>query len=287
MRRDSDHFMRHQNPVCKWIGVAAVLSILIVAVPSRAAISSGPNLTNSVAAEERRILMFHQAEQSFQEQLKVGKERYNEKQVKRGKEIEAMAAELHQRQQTLALEPVRLPDDSAAASEVGSWLWPIASALAVGFFGMTYRMSRQSEKRRSRGFPFLAAEGPALEDLLFYCKGSGVNGVGRCVKGGFLVLCGSLGPKDGAEFRAPIIDAAAIREKGNTVVFVKDYLFPSASVAADALLGRNVNGWIEWKTKDGRTLDSLLHQEAKRLTPRPRDEKRPLSTYKPANSAAG
>jgi len=48
-----------------------------------------------------------------------------------------------------------------------------------------------------------------------------------------------------------------MREEGDEVVFVKDHLFGSPSMAALALLGRTSNGWKEWKTKDGKTLDEV------------------------------
>lgn len=31
-------------------------------------------------------------------------------------------------------------------------------------------------------------------------------------------------------------------------------------MAALALLGRNANGWLEWKSADGRTLDAIKRQ---------------------------
>ena len=50
---------------------------------------------------------------------------------------------------------------------------------------------------------------------------------------------------------------AAWREAGATVVFEKDHVFGSPSMAAIALLGRTANGWKEWKSADGTTLDQL------------------------------
>ena len=48
-----------------------------------------------------------------------------------------------------------------------------------------------------------------------------------------------------------------MHEKGDKVVFPKDHLFNSPSMAAIALLGRTSNGWKEWKSQDGKTLDEL------------------------------
>jgi hypothetical protein len=43
-------------------------------------------------------------------------------------------------------------------------------------------------------------------------------------------------------------------------VFTRDHLFSSPSMAAMAVMGRSANGWVEWKTSDGRTLDAVKRQ---------------------------
>ena len=42
--------------------------------------------------------------------------------------------------------------------------------------------------------------------------------------------------------------------------FSRDHLFSSPSMAAMAVMGRSANGWVEWKTMDGRTLDAVKRQ---------------------------
>jgi hypothetical protein len=54
-----------------------------------------------------------------------------------------------------------------------------------------------------------------------------------------------------------------MREADDTVVFEKDHLFRSPSMAIIALLGRTANGWKEWKGKDGATLDALKRSAVK------------------------
>ena len=54
-----------------------------------------------------------------------------------------------------------------------------------------------------------------------------------------------------------------MREVGDTIVFQKDHLFGSPSMALIALLGRTANGWKEWKGKDGATLDELKRKAVK------------------------
>jgi hypothetical protein len=49
-----------------------------------------------------------------------------------------------------------------------------------------------------------------------------------------------------------------MKEVGDTVVFQKDHLFGSPSMAALALLGRTSNGWVEWKDEHGASLDTRM-----------------------------
>jgi hypothetical protein len=44
------------------------------------------------------------------------------------------------------------------------------------------------------------------------------------------------------------------------LVFTRDYLCPSPSAASDVLAGRNSNGWVEWKSANGKTLDEVKRQ---------------------------
>ena len=39
--------------------------------------------------------------------------------------------------------------------------------------------------------------------------------------------------------------------EGGGVVFTRDYLFSSPSMAATVLRGRAANGWVEWKNASG------------------------------------
>lgn len=104
----------------------------------------------------------------------------------------------------------------------------------------------------------------------FYCKASGANARGQYTEEGFVVLKGSIGRKENVpsivgtsseRLRIRLLESGVMHEEGDTVVFDKDYLFRSPSMAAIALTGRTANGWIEWKTKDGTTLDAVKRQE--------------------------
>jgi hypothetical protein len=104
----------------------------------------------------------------------------------------------------------------------------------------------------------------------FFCKASGANGRGQYTEEGFVVLKGSTGRRENVpsitgtsleRLRARLLESGVMREDGDTYVFAKDYLFRSPSMAAIALTGRSANGWIEWRTKDGKTLDAVKRQE--------------------------
>jgi predicted GIY-YIG superfamily endonuclease len=103
----------------------------------------------------------------------------------------------------------------------------------------------------------------------FYCTGSGTNGKGQYTPEGFVVLKGSIGRRENVpslkdtaneRFRLKLVETGVMTEEGDTVVFQKDHLFNSPSMAAIALMGRTANGWLEWKTKGGKTLDAVKRQ---------------------------
>jgi hypothetical protein len=288
--------MRYRILKYNLMGLAITLFALTLAMSAGAAISSGPNVTNSVAAEERRILMFHEAEQSYQEKLKVGKQRYEKKQAKRAKTIEAMSVELQERQKTLSMAPPGAPDSDEIETNTGSWLSPIVAALSIAAFGIMYRRSRlhaESVDARKPKHAFLpghsaepAAVAASMGNEVFFCKDSGVNGYGRPSKDGFEVLKGSVGRPSPA-FEASMKGLGVIRESGNMIIFLKDHLFATPTVAADALLGKNTKGELAWKTKNGMTLETVQHLQAKLSSARARTENPGISYYKPVNSAAG
>jgi hypothetical protein len=41
------------------------------------------------------------------------------------------------------------------------------------------------------------------------------------------------------------------------LVFSSDFIFSSYSAAAACVLARRANGWVEWKNKEGKTIDEL------------------------------
>lgn len=104
---------------------------------------------------------------------------------------------------------------------------------------------------------------------LFYCKSSGADGVGEYTTEGFVVLKGSkartevvpsFSDTSGLRLRNRLIAEGVIAAIDGGMIFVRDYLFPSPSSASDVLTGRNSNGWVNWKSETGKTLDELKRQ---------------------------
>lgn len=107
------------------------------------------------------------------------------------------------------------------------------------------------------------------EKELFYCRGSGADGVGEYTSEGFVVLKGSRGRVENVasiqgtsnqRFRDQLVTEGILAAQGGMLVFARDHLFASPSMAAMALMGRSANGWIEWKAANGQTLDALKRQ---------------------------
>ena len=84
-----------------------------------------------------------------------------------------------------------------------------------------------------------------------------------------MVLKGSIGRAKNApsivgksleRTRAKLQASGVFEIEGDKIVFKKDHLFNSPSMAAVALVGRRSNGWLEWKDEAGRTLDEIKRQ---------------------------
>lgn len=108
---------------------------------------------------------------------------------------------------------------------------------------------------------------------LFYCKGSGADGVGEYTTEGFVVHKGSKGRAEivpsiqgtsHERMRSQLITEGVLTEiagsAGSLLVFTRDHLFSSPSTAAMAVMGRSANGWVEWKTASGKTLNEVKRQ---------------------------
>lgn len=117
--------------------------------------------------------------------------------------------------------------------------------------------------------PLVNAPSVKGETELFYCKGSGADGVGEYTTEGFVVHKDSKGRLEsvpsftdtsGQRLRSLLLTEGVLSVQNGVTVFTRDQLFPSPSSASDVLMGRNSNGWTEWKTANGKTLDELKRQ---------------------------
>jgi len=109
---------------------------------------------------------------------------------------------------------------------------------------------------------------PGAQKELFYCKGSGADGVGEYTTEGFVVRKGSRGRKENVDslsisnqrFRSQLLAEGIVIAQDNMLMFSRDHLFASPSMAAIALMGRSANGWTEWKNPQGKTLNDVKRQ---------------------------
>jgi hypothetical protein len=116
------------------------------------------------------------------------------------------------------------------------------------------------------GFPiFDKIQKPNTKDLL-NCKGKKANANGEFTEDGLIVFAGGLSNRADAptshgylvaKRQQLLKDGVLEVVDDETLRFAKDYIFPSPSQAAAVVLGRNANGWTEWKYPDGRTLDEV------------------------------
>ena len=110
---------------------------------------------------------------------------------------------------------------------------------------------------------------PNEEKEFFHCKGSGADGVGEYTTEGFVVLKGSRGRVENVasiqgtsneRFRNQLITEGVMATKDGMLAFIRDHLFASPSMAAMTLMGRSANGWVEWKSPQGKTLNEVKRQ---------------------------
>jgi hypothetical protein len=118
------------------------------------------------------------------------------------------------------------------------------------------------------GFPIFDEIRTTQKTDLLYCKGKDALASGQFTDEGFLVLAGSkcnLHESNTAgnwiiNMRKRLAEENILKIKADVYEFTSDYLFGSPSGAACAVLGRRSNGWLEWKYKNGKTLDEVKRQ---------------------------
>jgi hypothetical protein len=103
---------------------------------------------------------------------------------------------------------------------------------------------------------------------LFFINARVVKVEGDLIDDGFVVFKGSEMAKKPTSscheyiltIRKRLLNDGIVSEKNDKLIFQENYIFSSPSTAAGVVLGRTSNGWREWKTKNGKTLDELKRQ---------------------------
>lgn len=111
---------------------------------------------------------------------------------------------------------------------------------------------------------------PKQKQITFFIKAArGADGQGMQTSDGFLVFknsraAGSTVPSMTQNLliqRKNLIDQGVLINRGEFLAFQDDYIFSSPSAASSILLGRNSNGLLDWKLKDGTTLKDFETSE--------------------------
>jgi hypothetical protein len=118
------------------------------------------------------------------------------------------------------------------------------------------------------GFPIFDSIKRPEKDEILVCKGKGAVAEGVYTEDGLVILkgskCNAIETKSYHKYltdiRKKLIDEEILVENNNTLEFKADYAASSPSTASAIVLARNANGWIEWKYKDGKTLDEVKRQ---------------------------
>lgn len=103
---------------------------------------------------------------------------------------------------------------------------------------------------------------------LVYCKGRDAVAKGEYTEDGLVVFVDSSCNLEEVKStkiyirnaRQKLIDEGVLHKENNVYKFSSNYIFPSPSQAAGVVLGREANGWDEWKYEDGRTLNEVHRQ---------------------------
>ena len=122
------------------------------------------------------------------------------------------------------------------------------------------------------GYPiFDQIKKPQKKDML-YCKGKQAKAEGEYTEDGLVVFAGSTCNLEETKsagtyvktWRDQLIKDGVLQKGEDVCKFTQDHIFSSPSTAACVALGRNANGWLEWKYKDGKTLDEVKRQVGKK-----------------------
>lgn len=104
------------------------------------------------------------------------------------------------------------------------------------------------------------------DEHLFYAIARGCHAKGFYNSNGFTVLKGSIVASNTtpsfqwSEKRKKMVQEYTTIDDGK-LIMSSNKTFSSVSTAASFCLGRSANGWVEWKDKEGNTLDSVYRKQ--------------------------
>lgn len=120
------------------------------------------------------------------------------------------------------------------------------------------------------GFPIFEEAKKEIQNTIF-CKGKEASAQGEYAEDGLTVFKGSkVQPDEVASIklvhhitnlRKSLIDKGILKAENGVLSFMENYTFNSPSTAAAVVLGRNANGWTDWKDKNGQTLSDKYRQK--------------------------
>lgn len=107
------------------------------------------------------------------------------------------------------------------------------------------------------------------EEELFYCRRASVNASAMYTSQGMVVLKGSSAPFVTTRQSEPrlvqkrdeLLAKGILTRDGDRFIFQRDYLFKTPSGASCLLLMASSNGWLDWKTRNGVTLNDYQGRE--------------------------
>lgn len=118
------------------------------------------------------------------------------------------------------------------------------------------------------GYPvFDEIKKPKTKEVIV-CKGKDAYAEGEYTEDGIIIFenskCNLIESKTAGSWiigmRNDLKENGVLIEKDGVLVFTKNHIFSSPSASATVVLARRANGWIEWKFKDGKTLDEVKRQ---------------------------
>jgi hypothetical protein len=104
----------------------------------------------------------------------------------------------------------------------------------------------------------------------FFLKGKDAEAVGELVEDGFVVRAGAIARLEVVPsaqdtvppMRKKLNESGVLVQEDGHLRFTQDYLFSTPSGAAAVILGRTSNGWVDWKSKEGKTLNEVKRAES-------------------------